>query len=59
MKNKGLKEGTLEAVNYQLKYLDKNTDLMNSKQVKAFIANMKQANSYKQCMLKHTIISQT
>jgi len=52
MQNNGLKQGTLKAVNYQLKYLDKNIDLMKPEQVKAFIAQMKQANSYKQCMVK-------
>jgi integrase len=52
MQSNGLKEGTLRAVNYQLKYLDKNTDLMEPEQVKAFIATMKQENSYKQCMIK-------
>ena len=51
MQNNGLKQGTLKAVNYQLKYLDKNTDLINSEKVKGFIAQMKQANSYKQCMV--------
>ena len=52
MQNNGLKQGTLRAVNYQLKYLDKNSDLMKPQEVKAFIAQMKQANSYKQCMVK-------
>ncbi|MGD0645495.1 MAG: hypothetical protein ABSA75_11380 [Candidatus Bathyarchaeia archaeon] len=52
MQNNGLKQGTLKAVNYQLKYLDKNTNLMNPEQVKAFIATTKQANSYKQCIVK-------
>src|SRR5208283_4807278 len=52
MQNNGLKQGTLRVVNYQLKYLEKNSDLMNPEQVKAFIAQMKQANSYKQCMVK-------
>ncbi len=52
MKSNGLEQGTLRAVNYQLKYLDKNTDLMKPEQVKAFIATMTQANSYKQQMVK-------
>ena len=52
MQNNGLKQGTLRAVSYQLKYLDKNTDLTQPEEVKNFIATMKQANSYKQCMVK-------
>ena len=52
MQSNGLKQGTLRAVNYQLKYLDKNTNLRNPEQVQAFIASMKQANSYKQCIVK-------
>jgi integrase len=52
MQSNGLKQGTLRAVNCQLKYLDKNADLINPERVKAFIAQMKQANSYKQCMVK-------
>ncbi|MGA3289016.1 MAG: hypothetical protein ABSD42_02095 [Candidatus Bathyarchaeia archaeon] len=52
MKDNGLTEGTLKSINYRIKQLDKNTDLMKPKEVKAFIAQMKQANSYKQCMIK-------
>jgi integrase len=52
MQSNGLKEGTLRAVKYQLKYLDKNPDLKNREEVQTFIASMKQANSYKQCMVK-------
>jgi hypothetical protein len=59
MQSNGLKQGTLRAVNYQLKYLDKNTDLRNSEQVQAFIESMKQATATSNAWLKHTIISQT
>ena len=52
MKDNGLTEGTLKSINYRIKQLDKNTDLMKPKEVKAFIAQMKQANSYKQCIVK-------
>jgi hypothetical protein len=52
MQNNGWKQGTLRAVSYQLKYLAKNTDVIQAEQVKTFVATMKQANSYKQCMVK-------
>ena len=52
MQTNGLKEGTLRSVNYQLKYLERYTDLIEPEKVKAFISQMKQANSYKQNMVK-------
>ena len=37
MQSNGLKQGTLRAVNYQLKYLDKNTDLRRVKKSKRLL----------------------
>jgi integrase len=52
MKSAGLNQSTIEKTNERLNYLDRNADLTKPEEVKTFIATMKQANSYKQCIVK-------
>jgi integrase len=47
MKSSGLCEATLRGVSFSLKYLAKNVDLSEPENVKLFISNMPQKNSYK------------
>lgn len=51
MKTAGLEESTVRTVNYRLTYLAKHTDLTNPDAIKLFIANLPNANSYKQQLI--------
>jgi len=52
METSGIKKGTINTVSYQLQFLGRNANLENPEEVKTFIASMKQADSYKQAMVK-------
>jgi integrase len=52
MQSIGINENSIKTVSYQLKYLNANVDINQPEEVKTFIAQMKQANSYKQAMVK-------
>jgi len=47
MKSSGISEATLRGVSFSLKYLAKNVNLHDPENVKLFIGNMTQKNSYK------------
>src|SRR5450759_2100410 len=53
LKSTGLTESTIKKTDERLSYLTKNNvNLMNPEEVKVFISHMKQANNYKQCIVK-------
>jgi integrase len=52
LKSAGLAEGSIRAISYRLRYLAENTDMQEPEKVKAFIASMIQADSYKQAIVK-------